>query len=556
TVHQIPVQLVLEGGGRPSDGVIGVKRGNDERLYTWSSEAPLLRLPPGRVGLRGYSGLMQSELLRGDIDSSHASRELSVEVADQAGVPLELVLTPRSGIRGRVLDAFGAGTGREMVRLLALGSDGELDQDALAQSRRYVRLSGDRFHLLDLEPGLYAVGLSDWNQSLLAHQTVRVDGGVVEVELVVPEPDPDQHLVVRAFGPTGRALRDLEFHWQSSSTSGSRSGGLQGRRAADGAYWLRPKADYFAAWGAGTSYTLRIEHSVLGTREIALAQGQREVEVTYDEPVTLVVVVAGYAASGHVGKLQVGLAPVTDERPDAGAERRRYSSHTRNEDPFSPEGVARFEGLAPGRWKVELQAKTGEWQTRTVQTVEVLATSGEQTVAMKLPALYDLVVVAPGLAEGGYLFVASASGEGPAKELFDGNSHAQIGADHRAVFRGLAAGDYVLRGNGVTEAVEVTVPCSEVHLDAKEPDCLRVAIGDTEGALYMAGLRAGDLILAVDGVQFGSGTNIFESILGTGQMELTVLREGKTFALALQRIPVGSDWWATLGGMLSPASRP
>lgn len=555
-VQRIPVRLVYANGGQPTEAVIGVKRGTNERLYTWTSEAPVLKLTPGRVGLRAYAGGIRSEGGRGEVDSNHASEELSLEVADQAGVPVELALAARTGIRGRVIDEFGATDGRQMVRLLALGSDGEVDLEALAETRKYSRLNGDRFALLDLEPGLYAIGLSDWNNALLAHQVVPVGAEVVEVALEVPEPDPEQHLIVRAFGPTGRALRDLEFRWESHSGGGSRSGGIQGRRDADGSYWLRPKADFFGAWGKETSYTLTVVHSALGEREIALEQGQREVEVSYAEPVTLIVVVAGYAGSSYVGKLQISLAPVVENPPENARGHRSYNTRSNGEDAFSPEGVARFDNLAPGRWKLDLMVQTGEWQTRSVQTVEVLATHGEQTVALDLPALYDLGVVAPGLTEGSYLFLTPASGDGSEAGSFDGNSHAQLGADGRALFRGLKAGDYVLRANGVPESIEVTVPCAEVLLEAKQPDCLRVAIGDLEGTMYKAGLRAGDLVVAVDGVEFGSNPNMYESLMGEGPMELTVLRDGKTFALTLQRLDMSSDWWSTLGGMLSPASRP
>jgi hypothetical protein len=261
SVLRIPVRLVFEGGGSPGEALLGVKRGTSERSYAWSSALPELRLTPGRIGVRAYAGNVRSGAGRDGVDSSHASQELDLEVADQAGVPVELVLKPRTGIRGRIVDEFGATDGRQMVRLLALGDDGEVDPEALAASRRYARPGGDRFHLLDLEPGRYALGLSDWNNALIAQQVVSVGDGVVEIDLVVPEPDPDEHLIVRAFGPTGRPLRDLEFRWQSRNGGGSSSAGVQGRREADGSYWLRPKAEFFATWGKETSHLLTVVHA-------------------------------------------------------------------------------------------------------------------------------------------------------------------------------------------------------------------------------------------------------------------------------------------------------
>jgi hypothetical protein len=269
-----------------------------------------------------------------------------------------------------------------------------------------------------------------------------------------------------------------------------------------------------------------------------------------------VVVVAGYAGSSYVGKLQVALAPLVEGQPESESGRRLHRSRSGDGDPFSPEGVARFEGLAPGRWSVTLMVETGDWQTRQVGTAEVLATHGEQTVSLALPALYDLAVRAPGLTEGTYLFLNRTSSEASEGGSFDEYSNAQLDADGRALFRGLAAGDYVLRANGMSEAVEITVPCAEVVLDVTPPDCLRVAIGDMEGTMYKAGLRAGDLVVAVDGVEFGANPNFYEALMGKGSMELTVLRDGTSLTVSLQRIDPNSQWWNTLGGMLSPASRP
>jgi len=128
--------------------------------------------------------------------------------------------------------------------------------------------------------------------------------------------------------------------------------------------------------------------------------------------------------------------------------------------------------------------------------------------------------------------------------------------DGRAVFDDLVAGDYVLTGNGVPKSVDVTIPCGQVYLDFKSPDCLRVAIGDMEGAMYKAGLRAGDLIISLNGVEFGPTQNAWELFRGEGNLSLVVLRDGVQLRLTMERVPNGTDWFEKLGGMLTPASRP
>ena len=551
-VHSIPVQFVYEDGRRATEGVVGVERGDDrETFYAWSSESPTLRLTAGRVGVTGYAGLRESNPWGNETDSTYGSEQVSLDVVTQAGTPLVLELKARSGIRGNVIDNFAVGTGQMVVRLLPMAPGAELNESALAESDRQEWLHGSRFQFLDLTPGTYAVGLSNWNEALFAHAVVTVGAGVAEVDLVVPEPDAKEHLVVRAFGPLGNPLHDLDFGWQRRSGRGSSSSGLEGRRGPDGAWWLQPKAEFFEPWPKETTYTLTITHSQLGYRDIVIEEGQREVTVRFEEPVSIVVTVAGYAGSGYEGKLRVGLRSVGDGEDSDPWNQMRGGLRGNDDEQFTADGVSRLDGLSPGRWEVSLQVETERWRTRTVQKVEVDVLSGEKSVAMDLPALYDLTVIAPGLADEGRLQLRPVAGD----DSPFGSSSAQVDSDGRAVFRALAAGDYILTGNGVPDSVNVTVPCGDVYLDTKAPDCLRVAIGDMEGALYQAGLRAGDLIIGSHGEEFESVQNAWNLLIGEGEIVLMVLRDGRQIDITMDLLDRTGNWFESLGGMLSPASR-
>lgn len=549
-VHEIPVRLVFDGGTSPAEGVVAVRRGEDERLYTWKADAPHVRLTPGRVSLRGYGGEVRTRSSRGEVDSTHASEEQSIEVVEHEGVTVQLVLAPRIGIRGRVLDDSGGADRSSSVRLLALGSETDLDLEELAGSRRTSRVEGGRYSLLDLTAGPYAVGLTDRSGNLIVHERVSVPEGIVELDLTVPEPDPDRHLIVRAVGPSGRPVRDLSFNLVKRSGENTRGDTLHGQRAPDGSWWLRPKESYFEPWGQEASYTLTLRHGELGERSLPLSQGQREVDVTFEEPVTLIVTVHGYAGSSYVGSLQLAASRVGAED----AERRFLAPRQRGNGNISADGVARLENLAPGSWRIDLTLQSEDWQSRTVRSIDVVATAGEQHVSIDLPVLHELVVVAPKLADEGYLFLSgpSSNGERPGQSA---DLWGQVGSDGRAVFRGLAAGTYQLRSQNMYEGLEVTVPCAEVYLDEHAADCLRVAIGDLEGALYKAGLRAGDLIVSVDGKDIGSITNPYEALLGEGTAELSVVREGKSVAVTFERIANSGSWWTEMGGMLTPSTR-
>jgi len=389
---------------------------------------------------------------------------------------------------------------------------------------------------------------------LLAHEVVTVDEGVVERNLVVPEPDPKAHLIVRAFGPNGNPLHSLDFRWEHRREGGSSSGGIQDRRGPDGAWWLQPKSQFFAPWPEGTSYTLTAQHSELGDREVVLEEGQREVSVTFAEPVSIIVVVAGYAGSGYEGKLQVHLTSLVNGEEAGSGNRNHFPIWMSGESAFTAEGVARFDGLSPGHWRVRLQIQYERWRTRTVQTVDVHAPAGEKSVSMNLPTLYELVVIAPGLSERTGLRWRPTE-EDQSDFGFGGSSSAQVDAEGRAVFEDLVAGTYVLTGNGMPESVDVTVPCGDVYIDATEPDCLRVAIGDMEGALYVAGLRAGDLIIGANGQEFESEPRFWKLFVGQGDVPLIVLRNEERLEISVPRIPERASLLERLGGMLTPAYR-
>jgi len=464
-VHVIPIELVSESGALASEGVVGVTRGDREQFFAWSADEPELRISAGLVGLRGYAGVRQSGFGRQGVDSDAASEEVSLDVVANGEAPVRLVLTPRSGIRGLVIDEFGGQGGRSVVRLLPIPAGSELDERALASSARQSWQLGNRFEFLDLSPGTYAVGLSNWEEALLTYAITTVSEGVTEVDLIVPEPDPESHLVVRAFGPGGTPLEDLEFRWMHRQDGGSRSGSIRGRRAPDGAYWLLPKAEFFGEWPSGTSFRLTIEHAQLGARELELEEGQREVTVTFEEPVSLVVVVGGYLGSGYESRVEVSLARKEEGGPPQGL-RGRGSFGGR--EGLSPEGVVRYDNLAPGTWEVGLNIRSGDHRSSPVHSREVRALSGEVRVEISLPELYELTVLAPELPVG--TRVALMQDRDPEHGGgFPASSDARLEDDQRASFDGLVAGRYRLWANGA-EPMEVEVPSAEVVLEARRED--------------------------------------------------------------------------------------
>ena len=561
-VAEIPVQLVYAHGGAPEEGVVRVKRGDDTTSYEWSAQQPNVRLADGRVVVRGYAGSVRSSSYSdSDLDSEHASEEVSIDVTQNGVEPIRLVLEPRTGVRGRVVDDWGSGLQRLRAFALPVPSDGDVDLKALAGSNRSTYVSGGRYALLDLGPGRWAVGLGTWNGPVIVHEVVDVDAGVIELDLVIPRPDPENNLVVRAFGPAGRPLRDVDFDLRHEYANGSSSGNAEARRAPDGSYWLQPSSsggsrgggDFFAPWPDGTKWTLIARHAQLGSRTVELEEGQRELELRFAEPVSIRVVVEGYAGSGREGKLSVDAQPVRDGEV---GENTRWHAH-RGGTNLSADGEARFEHLEPGTWRVTLSTGTEPWGGEALVSRDVTVAAGEQVVTLSLPVLHDVHVYAPGLQPGTYLWLREAEEKETGRTMWFGNGrNTHVGDDHRAVFESVKAGEHILGGNGIHEEIRVVVPCGEIFVEARTPDCMRVTIGDVEGLLHQAGLRSGDLIVGANAKSFTEASEAWEALQGGGEVPLMVLRDGKTIDVTLDAPAAGGNWFEKLGGMLMPANRP
>jgi len=206
---------------------------------------------------------------------------------------------------------------------------------------------------------------------------------------------------------------------------------------------------------------------------------------------------------------------------------------------------------------LHLVLKVGERNAQVIQALEVRLGAGERTVSVSLPSLYDLVVSAPGLEEDSRLYLRPAS-DWEQNDSIQVNRDGRFDSEGQAVFRDLPAGKYRLRTGDMREYAEVTVPCGEFLLDTRKPDCMRVAIGDRESALYQAGLRGGDLIIGVDGVEYTNEQSFWGSFRGNGQddVNLLVLRGDERLEIAMKPVPPAGDWWERLGGMLTPTTRP
>ncbi|QDU84837.1 hypothetical protein Pla163_19530 [Planctomycetes bacterium Pla163] len=549
-VCALTIELRGPDGALLEEGAVQLRRGSNTTNYEWSAAEPTLRIKPGPCQLRGYAEVFESGAqIQNGLDAGLASEEVSTNASADgaADAPIVLTLLPRVGVRGRVV---GGGNSRmqNIVRIMPIAAGEEYDEEALGRVETNGWQQNGRFAFYDLAPGRYAVGATTWQGAVLAHEIVDLVAGVIELELTLEDVAPESMIAVRALDPEGLPVFIDSCSMMTKYENGSSTTGLTlMRRERDVSYYMDPnelQRDGKADERVIVSRTLSVADQVFGAATVELGPDQRDVVVQFAVPVSLLVNVARVEESGTLGRLQVSIAKVDEVAQGSNGFYYGYSGMGfggGGSDRKVPlDGEVRFDSIAPGRYTVSL-AIGERWNSRTVDTREVDVLEGEVTVDMVAPVLYDLRVVAPQVAKGTNLFLRERK-EGEEERIrrsFRGGMNATVDEQGNAIFEDLVAGDYTLSANGLPGEMNVSVPSTDVLFDARSPDALRVTISDVEGRLYLAGVRSGDIVIAVSGVDAGSAdamrNALYRPEAGVEQT-LTVLREGSqmTFTLAAQ----------------------
>ncbi|MEZ5977052.1 MAG: PDZ domain-containing protein [Planctomycetota bacterium] len=286
-----------------------------------------------------------------------------------------------------------------------------------------------------------------------------------------------------------------------------------------------------------------------GNGKAEFARSVRDVAVTLDEPVSVVVAVQGIESAGSKGKLWVNVVKANENDDVDGM--MYYMGNGGRKVPS--DGEVRFDGLSPGAYTVSLSVGRNAWRALPVETRDVDARDEETRVSMNAPPVHRLHVVAPALAKGTRI---SLSLVGDGNDRRRGSTNASVNDRGEATFEDLVAGTYMLTASGSGDRQEVAVPCGNVLFDANPFDALRVTISNIEGQFHAAGLQNGDRIVAVDGVDPGDAKQLRATLYAIPAEEavvVTVVRDGRTFEATL---PAGSgSRKSSLGGSVQDADR-
>jgi hypothetical protein len=268
-------------------------------------------------------------------------------------------------------------------------------------------------------------------------------------DFTIPPLARGEYVALRALGPSGDALDDVEIRVGTQSGNAEYSGGGSAIRREPGSFWvplplfpntLRPAPDL--------QYFLRVTSPRHGTEEVTLARDNLDVTVQFQDPAELVVTALGYSASGLEGVLDIRLR----EREPARGRRAFVASvhdlRISSEFKLTADGSKTFASLVPGEYVVEVVAKgtDGRWRPLAQQALQL--ESGQQALGISLPEVHSLRLRFDRARAGQSYFVRD-----PATSII--YATASVGEDGSALFDVLPAGTYRIAGSAGTMTVDL-----------------------------------------------------------------------------------------------------
>jgi hypothetical protein len=529
------------------------------RFVNWKRGAPQLELNPGDYRFIALSAEAQpwcperSALWLAQERSDPQVVSLSASLEAQS---VRWQLAPRPTLYGRIETGGGEPVRAEgySLALVAPGAEEPASGDPAGGFRSF---STSNFLLTSATSGTWDLRLR-WKGSSSSELLGRVDlpSGNLRQDFRSAPRDAPLRLYLIATGPDGQALDRLgSVGFWTRGPSGSRNfspGPNVPLQVGPGRFELRPSdsiaanlAAALAADNTNGGAGCEVQHPLFGNQSIKFRPGQSEYQVTFSPTGTLSVELVGGspAKTGHFYTLTISLEQ----------ERRRMGLEELFPE-IGPSGSwsGEFKALQPGRYRVALMLNQGNRISsgfNALMDVPVDLLPGPNRLRFDLSQVSDLRVRVPGGA-GGRLQVQPTSRE---KSFLTADRFATIDPTDLAVVEGVAPGTYLLIHD--TGFMSVDCPCGEQVFTPQPANCRRVVVlGAQDSALQLAGLRSGDLIIAVDGLPYDANrwATAIDKQAPERQVRLTVERaDGKL------EVSVNSGVLAeNRGGFTSESFRP
>ncbi|MHC4598350.1 MAG: carboxypeptidase-like regulatory domain-containing protein [Planctomycetota bacterium] len=515
----VRIAILLPDGSQPSRAEvrIGGPRywGSTE---PWTPQDPVLRRPPGTYRFTATAG---------DREEYDSDAKIATLVAGAPTRTVTLRLKKIVGIKGKV--RLPEGLERNYVRVWALhlppgqASD---TKELLKKGKSIAAHSRNnyRFSFQDTPPGLYLVGASLERTRIGASTTVEVSDGLALVELVLSMPADWRSIPLRVFDPKGELLWDVTVNSRYRSGRGwFREGGTPAKQA-DGSFLIAHPArdEEEKKREKEGKYVVEALSRRYGRKEVEYRlEDALEILVRFEDPAHLEAVVSGFKDHEHKERIGLNLEP----KKEPGVRTRRYGAPYGNMEPIDEEGRKSFGPVQPGNYELVLRISTTE-DSFPVEKAPVTLRHGKNRAVIEIPALHPLTLRFGKAKAGTRVWLTTEKGE-----RLSWSTAAKVGRDGEATFPFLPAGSYTvsLSGGMLPQVMKVSVPGPEVvRFEARPVNALRVTVTDEGGELAKLGLRTGDLVIGMDGKEFGN-TQEFQAMvfvaLGKKSVKLLVLRK-------------------------------
>lgn len=543
-VGAFELDVRLPDGSQPAEAIVMAtdEEDDEEVAGRWTPEEPVIRFASVKVRCRVLAGEPRKidwRAIAAEFQSPLATLDLA---ADGQG-PHVIQLHQETQVRVTVIDESDAVPRMAAwVRVKPVSEQG-------GQSQELKRFRSGPFIAMGIELGEYEVTAGRGKSAPELTQTMEIVEGVNELVLTLGEVDPSRFIQVRCTGPGGVPVTAVDFRYQSVTGNGSSSGGASAILKGPGEFWI----DESEVGGqqdeavAVTALTLTAKTALYGSIKQDLDLSARLVEFQFEEPGDVTVEVTGSRTSS----LRVSLSPVKD--PDEEEQWWRQRGQVKAVD---SEGVASMGLLQPGDYELKLTAGANDgFNSPSIASQTVNVRPGKVILSIAAPSLSEVVVHVPEGKAGTQVGLQKRS-EGQVTAGYFGN--VPLDDQLRARFEGLAPGTYVVQlwGGETQGQMEITVPCGEVVFTAQKINGFEVTQVTAGKMADEAGLKKGDIILAVNEHQVeGNGfLNRFWVELGEGPSTVLISRGGGELNVELPKLEASANTWGAFGAYMTPSA--
>ncbi len=265
------------------------------------------------------------------------------------------------------------------------------------------------------------------------------------------------------------------------------------------------------------TFELMVTATGHGSASTEFRYGQdREVTVNFSETASLEVSIEGYDGSGYEGELNADLVREGASNRDPRGQRGRG---------FDDSGRKTLGPVQPGDYTLRIRLQAASfWSSKVIAAIPVTLVPGMNRESVRLPRLYSLVVDVAMDPQPESLYLSYRE-----KNTWWADS-AEVKPNGQARFDNIPAGEYTLQAEdrGDDSRMSVRVPTEGiVTYRPASLNALVVRIRDRDGSYGDLGLRDGDLVIGVDGVELDNSYAI--------QAKLVEAKARDTITLLLQR---------------------